>query len=96
MNRARKLQYERYQELAALIEEISVNSRSEVDFRPPTPLKGMVLEKYKDKFCLYHNMFRHTTATCFVLKDEIEYLIRSGKLTRFHNDADRIARDLSN
>ena len=74
--RSRRPRYEKYQELTATIEEIFVNSRSEVDFRPPAPLRGKVPEKHKDKFCLFHNAAGHTTATCFDLKDEIEYLIR--------------------
>ena len=61
--RTRRPRYDRYQELTATIEEIFVSSRSEVDFRPPALLKGKVPEKHKDKFCLYHNAARHTTAT---------------------------------
>ena len=94
--RARKLRYGRYQELTASIEEIYVNSQSEVDFRRPVPLKGKVLEKHKDKFCLFHNVVGHTTATCFDLKDEIEYLIRRGKLTGYRKEADRGARNPPN
>ena len=79
-----------------MIEEIFVNSQSEVDFRPPAPLKGKVLEKHKDKFCLYHNAAGHTTATCFDLKDEIGYLIQRGKLAGYRKDADRGARNPPN
>ena len=78
MNRARRPRYDRYQELTALIEEIFVNSRSEVGFQPPAPLKGKVLEKHKDKFCLYHNAAGHTTATCFDLMDEINISFAEG------------------
>ena len=85
--RARKPRYDRYQELTTSIEEIFVNSQGEVDFRPPMPLKRKVLEKHKDKFSLFHNTAKHTTATCFDLKDEVEYLIRRGKLTGYHKDA---------
>ena len=69
--------------------------QSEIDFRPPLPMKGKDLEKYKDKFCLFHNAHGHTTATCFDLKDEIEFLIRRGKLTGYRKDADRGARSLT-
>ena len=92
--RVRKPWYERYHELTASIEEIFVNSRSEVDFRPPQPLREKVPEKRKDKYCLYYNVSGHTTATCFDLNDEIEYLIRRRKLAGFHKDADRGARNL--
>ena len=63
--------------------------QSEVDFRPLMPIRGKIPEKHKDKFCLFHNANGHTTATCFDLKDEIEYLIRRGKLARYRKDADR-------
>ena len=85
--RTRRPQYDRYQEVTATIEEIFVTSRSEVDFRPPMPLKGKVSEKYKDKFCLYNNATGHTTATCFDLKDEIECLICQGKLAGCRKEA---------
>ena len=69
--------------------------RSEVDFRPLMLMKGKIPEKYKDKFCLFHNANGHTTAMCFDLKDEIEFLIRRGKLTGYRKDADRGARSLT-
>ena len=59
-----------------MIEEIFVNSRSEVDFRPLMPTKEKISEKHKDKLCLSHNANSHMTTTCFDLKEEIEYLIR--------------------
>ena len=59
-------------------------------------MKGKVPEKHKDKFCLFHNVAGHITATCFDLKDEIEYLLRRGKLTGYRKDADRGARNQPN
>ena len=56
------------------------------------PLKGSIPEKHKDKFCLFHNANGHTTASCFDLKNEIEYLIRRGKLAGYRKDADRGAK----
>ena len=44
-------------------------------------------EKHKDKFCVFHNAAGYTTATCFDLKDEIEYLICRGKLEGYHKEA---------
>ena len=54
--RARKNRYNKYHELTASIEKIFVNYRSEVDFRPPIPIKGKILEKHKDKLSLFHNV----------------------------------------
>ena len=59
-------------------------------------MKGNIPEKHKDKFCLFHNANNHMTATCFDLKDEIEYLICRGKLAGYRKDADRRARNPSN
>ena len=59
-------------------------------------MKGNVSEKHKDKFCLFHNANGHTTATCFDLKNEIEYLIRREKLAGYHKDVDRGARNPPN
>ena len=59
-------------------------------------MQRKVPEKHKDKFCLLHNAPGHTTATCFDLKDEIEYLIRLGKLASYRKDVDREAIDSPN
>ena len=44
-------------------------------------------EKHKDKFYLFHNVAGHTTATCFDLKDAIEYLIHREKLEGYRKEA---------
>ena len=54
--RTRRQRYGKYHELTASIEKIFVNYRSEVDFRPPIPIKGKILEKHKDKLSLFHNV----------------------------------------
>ena len=42
------------------------------------------LEKYNpNKFCLYHRDHGHDTEECIQLQDEIEELIRRGRLDRF-------------
>ena len=58
-------------------------------------MKGNISEKHKEKFCLFHNAHGHMTATCFDLKDKIEFLIRRGKLATYRKDADRGARNSS-
>ena len=59
-------------------------------------IKEKILKKHKDKFCLFHNANGHTTAMCFDLKDEIEYLIRRGKLAGYRKDADHRTRNSPN
>ena len=92
----RNKRYDTYHDLTASIEEIFVNSRSEVDFQPLLPMKGKDPEKYKDKFCLFHNANNHTIAICFDLQDEIEFLIRRGKLAGYHKDVAWEAMDSPN
>ena len=45
---------------------------------------------------MFYNASGHTTATCFDLKDEIEFFIRRGKLTSYHKDVDCGTRNSSN
>ena len=59
-------------------------------------IKGKIPEKHKDKFCLFRNTNDHTTATCFNLKDEIEYLISRAKLAGYRMDKDCRTRNSSN
>ena len=58
-------------------------SYEDVPYRGPPPLKG---EKGKDdinKYCRFHDDYGHETNECMHLKDEIEFLLRSGKLRKF-------------
>ena len=45
---------------------------------------------------MFHNALGHTTATFFDLKDEIEFLIRKGKLAGYRKDVDYEAMDSPN
>ena len=56
-------------------------------------MKEKVSEKHKDKFYLFHNAHNYTTATCFDLKDEIQFLIPRGNLVGYRTGASRGARN---
>ena len=58
-------------------------------------MKGKVPEKHKNKFCLFYNA-NGQTAAYFDLKDEIEFLIRRGKLAGYRKDVDHEAMDSPN
>ena len=49
----------------------------------PGKLKGDPSKRSKDKYCRFHRDHGHDTANCYDLKQQIEALIRQGKLQRF-------------
>ncbi|XP_050261630.1 uncharacterized protein LOC126706275 [Quercus robur] len=48
-------------------------------------LKGDPNKRPRDKYCRFHRDHGHDTANCYDLKQQIEALIRQGKLQRFVN-----------
>ncbi|XP_030940282.1 uncharacterized protein LOC115965251 [Quercus lobata] len=51
----------------------------------PRNLKGDPNKRPKDKYCRFHLDHGHDTTNCYDLKQQIEALIRQGKLQRFVN-----------
>ena len=49
----------------------------------PGKLKGDPNKRPRDKYCRFHQDHGHDTANCYDLKQQIEVLIRQGKLQRF-------------
>ena len=49
----------------------------------PGKLKGDPNKRSKDKYCCFHCDHGHNTADCYNLKQQIEALIRQGKLQSF-------------
>ncbi|XP_050289936.1 uncharacterized protein LOC126728109 [Quercus robur] len=49
----------------------------------PDKLKGDPSKRQRDKYYCFHRDHRHDTADCYNLKQQIEALIRQGKLQRF-------------
>ncbi|KAL1815684.1 hypothetical protein ACET3Z_018258 [Daucus carota] len=76
----RRSNIDHYTPLVASIEHIfEVNKKSGI-FKKPNPLTPTQV-KDKKKFCAYHESHGHDTHECRQLKEEIEQLIRNGKLT---------------
>ncbi|XP_030936288.1 uncharacterized protein LOC115973521 [Quercus lobata] len=46
-------------------------------------LKGDPNKRFRDKYCRFHRDHGHDTADCYDLKQQIEALIRQGKLQKF-------------
>ena len=49
----------------------------------PRKLKSDPNKRSRDKYCRFHRNHGHNTADCYDLKQQIEALIRQGKLQRF-------------
>ncbi|XP_050249087.1 uncharacterized protein LOC126696375 [Quercus robur] len=49
----------------------------------PGKLKGDPNKRPRDKYCRFHRDHGHDTTNCYDLKQQIEALIRQGKLQRF-------------
>ena len=49
----------------------------------PNKLKGDPNKSPRDKYCRFHRDHGHDTTDCYDLKQQIEALIRQGKLQRF-------------
>ena len=49
----------------------------------PGKLKGDPTKRSRDKYCRFHRDHEHDTVDCYDLKQQIEDLIRQGKLQRF-------------
>ncbi|XP_065634084.1 uncharacterized protein LOC112032987 [Quercus suber] len=49
----------------------------------PWKLKGDPHKRSRDKYCCFHRDHDHDTANCYDLKQQIEALIRQGKLQKF-------------
>ena len=51
----------------------------------PGKLKGDPSKRSRDKYCHSHRDHGHNMSECYDLKQQIEALIRQGKLQRFVN-----------
>ena len=72
--------------------EIYLATYQEEPYRKPPPLRSEG-KKDKNKFCRFHNDYGHDTNECKQLKDEIEFLLRSGKLSRYRVNTETPSRN---
>ncbi|XP_050278186.1 uncharacterized protein LOC126719700 [Quercus robur] len=69
--------------LAAPINQVLMQIKDEGALTFPGKLKGDPNKRPRDKYCRFHRDHGHDTANCYDLKQQIEALIRKGKLQRF-------------
>ena len=82
-----------YARLNAPRSQILMEIEKEGGVRWPKPIRTDPEKRNKDLYCRFHKDTGHKTDDCRQLKDEIEFLIRKGKLSRYTRDADRNPRD---
>ena len=69
--------------LIASIDQVLMQIKDEGVLIFPGKLKGDPNKRSRDKYCRFHRDHSHDTSDCYKLKQQIEALIRQGKLQRF-------------
>ncbi|XP_030958623.1 uncharacterized protein LOC115980529 [Quercus lobata] len=69
--------------LTAPIDQVLMQIKDEGALTFPGKLKGYPNKRPRDKYCRFHRDHGHDTGNCYDLKQQIEALIRQGKLQRF-------------
>ena len=69
--------------LTAPIDQVLMQIKDEKALTYPGKMKGDPNKRSKDKYCRFHRDHSHDTADCCNLKQQIEALIKQGKLQRF-------------
>ena len=64
----------------APIDQVLMQIKDEEALTYPGKLKGDPNRRSKDKYCRFHRDHGHDTADCYDLKQQIEALIKQGKL----------------
>ena len=71
--------------LIAPIDQVLMQIKDEEALTFLDKLKGDPSKRLRDKYCRFHCDHEHDTIDCYDLKQQIETLIRQGKLQRFVN-----------
>ena len=71
--------------LNAPIDQILMHIKDEGALTFPGKLKSDLSKRSRDKYCRFHCDHGHDTVDCYDLKQQIEALIRQGKLQKFIN-----------
>ena len=65
------------------IDQVLMQIKDERVLTFPGKLKGNPSKRPRDKYCRFHQDHSHDTSDCYDLKQQIEALIRQGKLQKF-------------
>ena len=69
--------------LTTPVDQVLMQIKDEEALTYPGKLMGDPNKRSKDKYCRFHRDHGHDTADCYDLKQQIEALIKQGKLQRF-------------
>ena len=69
--------------LIASIDQVLMQIKDDMTLTWPGKLKGDPSKRSRDKYCRFHLDHGYDTSECYNLKQQIEALIRQGKLQRF-------------
>ena len=69
--------------LTTPIDQVLMQIKDEEALTFPRKLKSDPNKRSRDKYCRFHRDHGHDTADCYDLKQQIEALIRQGKLQKF-------------
>ena len=69
--------------LTALIDQVLMQIKDEEALTFPRKLKSDPNKRFRDKYYHFHRNHDHYMADCYDLKQQIEALIRQGKLQKF-------------
>ena len=69
--------------LIAPIDQVLMQIKDDTSLTWPVKLKGDPSKRFKDKYCRFHQDHDHDTSECYDLKQQIEDLIKQGKLQQF-------------
>ena len=73
--------------------QILMDIKKDKDLKWPMPLKSDPEKRNQNLFCRYHKEVEHNNDDCIQLKNEIEYLIRQGKLNKYTKDGNNDNQD---
>ena len=71
--------------LNAPLDQVLMQIKDEGTLMFPRKLKSDPTKRSRNKYCRFHHDHGHDTADCYDLKQQIEALIREGKLQKFVN-----------
>ena len=66
-----------------LLEQVLMKIKDDPSLKWLEKMKGDPNKRNRNKYCRFHRDHRHDTDECFDLKQQIENLIRQGKLRNF-------------
>lgn len=74
---------QQYTPLNVPLEQVLMQIKDEPSLKWPEKMKGDPNKRNRNKYCRFHRDHGHDTDECFDLKQQIENLIRQGKLKNF-------------